>query len=484
MADKEEQIGISHKKADFSEWFTEVIAKTNLADIRYNAKGFIVFRPWSVMSMKQMYRLYEAELEKRGHRPVLFPAVIPEENFKREAEHVEGFAPEVFWIEKVGEGKPLPGKLAMRPTSETAMYRMYSMWIRSWRDLPLKLYQSCQVWRHETKSTRPFIRSREFHWIETHDAFATKKEAEDQVKEDMKITEEVMHKEFGIPFIFFQRPEWDKFAGAVHTYAADTLMPDNKVIQQPSTHLLGQNFSKSFNIKYRDRSEKELLVWQTCYGPAISRIFASVVAMHGDDRGLLFPFNIAPVQVVIIPVSQDKTVEKKCAELKEKLSKDFRVEVDLTDNTPGWKFNQWEMLGVPIRIEMGPREVKAKSATLCRRDTGKKDSVPESRLSESVRKTGEDISKNIKARADRWFSDKIHSARTYSELKAALEKGGFVRTEYCSIDREGEACADRIKDELHAQVRGIRIDKKESPKGKCVVCGKKAGCVVYIAKQY
>ena len=480
---EETELGLKHKKADFSEWFSEVIAKTGLADIRYNAKGFIVFRPWSVMSMKQMYRLYEAELERRGHKPALFPALIPEENFRMEAEHVEGFTPEVFWVESVGNEK-LPEKLAMRPTSETAMYRMYAMWIRSWRDLPFKIYQSCQVWRHDTKSTRPFIRSREFHWIEGHDAFATKEGAERQVKEDMEITEEVMHQEFGIPFISVQRPEWDKFPGAVHTYAADTLMPDGKVLQQPSTHLLGQNFAKVFNVTYEDKSGKEQLVWQTCYGPAISRIFASVIATHGDDRGLIFPFKIAPVQVIIIPVTPDKAVEKRCKELKESLSKDFKVEVDLADNTAGWKFNQWEMLGVPVRLEIGPREVKSKTITICRRDTGKKDSVPESKIIESIQKTGEDVSKTLKKRADDWFKNKFQTSKTLQELKKALEKGGFVRVNYCSIDRDGEACADRIKDETHGQVRGFRIDKKDKPDGKCIVCGKKANCVVYIAKQY
>ncbi|MBI4176503.1 MAG: proline--tRNA ligase, partial [Candidatus Aenigmarchaeota archaeon] len=234
--------GLKHRKADFSEWYSEIIEKAGLADLRYNVKGFLVHRPWSVIAMKEMYRLYEKELEKRGHQPVWFPAVIPKENFEVEKEHVAGFTPEVFWVTEGGDAK-LAQKLALRPTSETAMYRMYSLWIRSWRDLPLKLYQSCQVWRHETKSTRPFIRGREFHWIETHNVFATRDEAERQVREDMEITEAVMHREFGIPSMVFERPEWDKFAGAVYTYAADTLMPDGRAVQQPSTHLLGQNFS-------------------------------------------------------------------------------------------------------------------------------------------------------------------------------------------------------------------------------------------------
>lgn len=368
---KREDIGMKHKKKDFSKWFSEILSKAELADIRYNVKGFLVHKPWSVITMKNMYRFYEDELERTGHEPAWFPALIPESNFKMEAEHVEGFAPELFWITHSGDEK-LTERMALRPTSETAMYVMYAKWIRSWRDLPLKIYQSCQVWRCDTKATRPFIRGREFHWIECHDVFATLKEAEEQVKEDMDTTEKVMHQIYGIPFISIQRPEWDKFPGAVHTYVADTLMPDGKVLQQPSTHLLGQNFSKGFGIKFKDKDEKEKHPWQTCYGPAIWRMFASVVALHGDDTGLRFPYEIAPVQVMIVPITgmgKEKEIKKRCEEIQERLSKEgIRARIDFSDNTPGWKFNQWELKGVPIRIEIGPKELKERKLTLVRRD--------------------------------------------------------------------------------------------------------------------
>ena len=328
------------KEKDFSHWFTEIIKTAELADLRYNVKGFIVFRPWSTMCMKQMYRLFEAALERRGHQPAVFPLLIPESNFLLESEHIEGFAPEVFWVTEHGGGEKFEEKMAIRPTSETAMYKMYSLWVRSYNDLPLKIYQSVSVCRHETKATRPFLRSREFLWIEAHDVFATEKEAFEQVQDDMRTTEEVMHLQFGIPFIYFKRPQWDKFPGAVNTYAADTLMPDGKVIQQPSTHMLGQNFSKPFNIEFEDRDGKKKFAWQTCYGPAISRIFASVIAWHGDNKGLVFPFEIAPVQIVIVPIREheDKKVGKKCMELKEKLQEKYRVELDSTDKRPGEKF--------------------------------------------------------------------------------------------------------------------------------------------------
>lgn len=484
---KEEFVGMTTPKSRFSDWFSEVIAKTELADIRYNVKGFIVFREWSVLAMEAMYDLYEREMQRKGHKPVWFPALIPEGNFKKEAEHVEGFAPEVFWVTETGAGERLTERLAMRPTSETAMYNMYAKWVRSWRDLPLKLYQRGQVWRYETKATRPFIRSREFYWIEGHDVFATLKEAEAQAREDMEISESVVHQEFGVPFLPIKRPDWDKFAGAVYTVAADGLMPDGRIIQQPSTHLLGQNFSKPFNIKFTDRDKKERFAWQTCYGPAISRIIASVIAVHGDDNGLRFPFRIAPVQVIIIPINPkgNKAVRDFCDTVKDRLFESgLRVDVDVSDFTPGWKFNQWEMKGVPIRLEIGPKEAKSRKVTLVRRDTGKEKGVPVKGLLRAVLKEGELLSQNLKRQADTFFKKYIREAKNLSELKKAIASGGFVRCGFCSTGIGGVPCADRVQEEAHGNVRGERTDKKEKPRGKCVICGKPAKHVVYIGKQY
>ena len=479
--------GMTHPKSEFSEWFSEVIAKTQLSDLRYNVKGFLVFREWAVLCMEEMYRALERELQGKGHQPVWFPAVIPEKNFKKESEHVEGFAPEVFWITHAGDEK-LTERLALRPTSETAMYTMYSKWIRSWRDLPLKLYQRCQVWRYETKATRPFIRSREFHWIEAHDVFATKEEAEKQVHEDIDTTEKVMHGQFGIPFIPFKRPEWDKFAGAIYTVAADTLMPDGKVLQQPSTHFLGQNFARPFGISFIDRNEKEQIAWQTCYGPAVSRIMASVIAMHGDDKGLIFPFEIAPVQVMIVPIiksGEEERIHAKCESIRGMLDKEgLRVRVDYSENSAGWKFNHWEMRGVPIRLELGPRDIDRKQAVLVRRDTGEKSPVPEKEIYLAVKEAGSALTHNLVKKADAWFGSMVRSAGTMHELEAELDKGGFVRVEFCSRDSEGRKCAEKIKEMLHAEVRGDRADVHENPKGKCIACGKKANVVVYVGRQY
>ena len=487
MAEKEEIIGMTTPKSNFSEWFSEVIAKAELADMRHNLKGFLVHRPWSVMTMENMYSHYEKEMRKTGHKPVWFPALIPESNFKKEAEHVEGFTPELFWVTHAGD-KKLEERLAMRPTSETAMYSMYSKWIRSWRDLPLKLYQRCQVWRYDTKMTRPFIRGREFHWIEGHDVFATLEEAEKQVHEDMTITENVMHRIFGIPFIFFKRPDWDKFPGAVYTFAADSLMPDGKVLQQPSTHLLGQNFSKPFDIKFVDRDKKDKYGWQTCYGPCVWRMMASVIALHGDDKGLKFPFEIAPLQVIIVPIAyhNNKSVLKYCNEIKDKLIEvNMSAEVDIRDYTPGWKFNDWEMKGVPIRLEVGPRETKEKTVTLVRRDVGEKKKIKEKYFVKEIDKEGKLLSQNLRKHADSFFRKNINEARTMKELGSCLEKGGMTKIAFCSTSIEGVPCAEKIKEQLHGDIRGERADKPEKPKGgKCVVCGKKANYYVYVGKQY
>jgi len=483
------EIGMTTPKSRFSEWYSEIILKAELADLRHNTKGFLVHRPWSVLCMKEMYKLYEAELEKKCHLPVWFPAVIPESNFKKEAEHVKGFAPNVFWVTETGDGTKLPEKLALRPTSETAMYNMYSIWIRSWRDLPMKLYQSCQVWRYETKATRPFIRGREFFWIEAHDVFATEKEARAQVKEDMEITEAIMHREFGIPFISFRRPDWDKFPGAVHTYAADTLMPDGKALQQPSTHLLGQNFSKPFGITFKDESGNDKYGWQTCHGPCIWRMMSSIIAIHGDDKGLRFPFRIAPMQVIIIPI---KGCEKDAESLRKHLAVEgIRVMVDASDSTPGWKFNQWEMKGVPIRIELGPQEVKTGIYTLKTRLHVTSDDKllhPKQKyICESIRTLGSMITKELVRRADdHFYKNQIHDAKDIKSLESQLKKGGFVRVPFCTDMAEGGACADKIKEETHADVRGVRADKEEKPTAgaKCVACGKKADVMVYVARQY
>ena len=480
------------KKSDFSEWYTEITAGAELCDLRYNVKGMVVFRPNAAIAMKGMYRAWERELEAHGHLPALFPALIPESNFTKESEHVQGFVPEVFWVTGAGDAK-FEERLALRPTSETAMYQMYSLWIQGLKDLPLKIYQSCQVWRHETKATRPFIRSREFYWIEAHDAFATRGESEGQVLEDMRMTENVLHRQFGVPFLFFERPEWDKFPGAIHTYAADTLMPDGKVLQLPSTHLLGQNFAKPFDVKYQNGKGEKEFVWQTCYGPAISRGFAAIISVHGDDKGLVLPFALAPVQVAIVPIpgkggeGKGGKVEEKCRELEGKLkAAGFRAKADFSEATPGFKYNHWEMLGVPVRVEVGAREVESGHLTVVRRDVGKREQVVEASLAAWISSAEKELLASLVSKADAWFNGMKRKAASMQELKNGLEAGGFTSVPFCSVGMGGKPCADRIKEELHGNVRGTLHSEKEGPgRGeKCVVCGKPASCIAWVARQY
>ncbi len=472
-------------KSDFSEWYNTITKEARLCDLRYGIKGFVIFMPWAVMTMNRMYAMYEKEVESHGHVPAWFPALIPEHYFYKESEHVEGFVPECFWVTQAG-ANPLDEKYAMRPTSETAMYTMYSLWIHGRSDLPFKLYQRCQVWRYETKATKPFIRSREFHWIEAHNCFATEEDAMEQVREDMQMAENIIHEEFCIPFFFFRRPQWDKFAGAVDTFAADTLMPDRRTLQLPSTHMLGQNFSKAFNIKFMDDDGKEKHVWQTCYGPAISRIYAALIATHGDDNGLVLPFRLAPVQVIIVPIFKEDTKKKVLGHAKEierMLKGDFSVRLDDSEKSPGFKFNDWEMKGVPVRVEIGMRDIENEVVTVVRRDRKEKKQVKPKELKKHIEELAERMRKDLKQNADKWFAGCTSSAETMEELCKEVEKG-FVRVPFCGDRMEAQSCAEAVKDRCHANIRGSLFGSDMKPKGKCIACGKKATIYLYAARQY
>lgn len=481
---EKEEKGISaSKEKEFSEWFTQVIQKTELADIRYNVKGFLVFQPWSVLAMEKMYDHLEKVLQKKGHKPHWFPTLIPESNLKKETSHIKGFTPEVFWVTHAGDNE-LEEKLALRPTSETAFYQMFGLWIRSYKDLPYKTYQRANIFRSDTKATRPFLRSREFHWIETHCAHATENDALKQVKEDMETTQEVLHDIFGVPFIFFERPQWDKFPGASRTFAADALNPDGKLIQQPSTHMISQEFSKAFDVKFADKDGKEKYCYITCYGPAVSRIFASVIIVHGDDKGLKFPWEIAPLQVVIVPINDDPKLLKEAEKLKSEIEKISSVEIDLSERTAGEKFNYWEMKGVPIRIDLGPKDLSNKKLTVFRRDIDKKEVIEKNKVLSYIEKVAKESSKNLIKKADKIFEGKIKDAKNIEEIKKVVENGGIARCNFCSVSKEGVLCAEIIEKNVKAEVRGTRFDEKDKAKGKCAVCEKKANEIVYIARSY
>jgi len=487
--DTSHETGITVKKSeDFSEWYSEILYKADLADIRYNVKGFVVYRPWATITIKKMYRKYEELLEKNGHLPLVMPTVIPEGNFEKEAEHVEGFAPEVFWVSQVGsEGQELNERLALRPTSETALYPMYSYWIRSYRDLPFKRYQSCQVFRYEGKMTRPFFRGREFHWIEAHNVFATQEDAEAQVKEDMEMTYQMLQDEFCIPVIFFERPQWDKFGGAEKTFAADALMGSGKVLQLPSTHLLGQNFSKPFEVTYIDEEGEEKYGYQTCYGPAISRIYGAMIAYLGDDNGLIFPFDLAPVQVVIVPIifkNKEKMVLDKANEIFDSLKDDYIIRLDDSEDSPGEKFYFWEMKGVPFRIEIGPRDIKKEQVVIVRRFDGEKFFVKVEELEEKLEEFTSNYTKELWKKAYLDFEGEIEECYERDAAKEAIANGKIVCCGFCSIDMEGYRCAEKVEKEIGAEIRGKRVDEEKHEFATCIICGKPANCTVYLAKSY
>lgn len=488
---KKEQIPLTgitvSKEADFSGWYTELINKADLADIRYNIKGFVCYRPWATITIKKMYRKYEELLEKNGHLPLIMPSLIPESNFMLEADHVKGFAPEVFWVTEAGQEGRLPERLALRPTSETALYMMYSYWIQSYKDLPFKRYQSCQVWRYEGKMTRPFFRGREFHWIEAHDVFATEAEAKQQVLQDMEMTYQMIQEEFCIPIIFFQRPEWDKFAGAVHTYAADALMGSGKVLQLPSTHLLGQNFSIPFNVKFADKDGQEKFGWITCYGPAISRIYGGMIAYLGDDKGLILPFDLAPVQIVIVPIpfkGKEQIVLDKAKRIYDKFKDKYATKLDDTEEQAGSKFYFWEMKGVPIRIEVGPKDVEKKQAVVVKRHDGQKSFVKDEELEAFIAKIAKTYTKEIKEKKMIDFEQQIEVCYEKDAVKQALDNGKIACCGFCSIDKDGEPCAEIVEKELGGFVRGKRVDKEKHEFESCIICGQLAKCTVYIARSY
>lgn len=473
-------LGLNFKKNEnFGEWYLEVLKKSDIVDERVPIKGFNVLMPegyeiWHIM----MDRL-DSMLKKIGVQNYYFPLLIPERFLKKEAEHFKGFTPETAWVTHAGETK-LDEKLAIRPTSETIMYEMFKLWIRSYQDLPLKVNQYTNIVRWDTKSTKPLIRDREFLWHETHSAHATAEEAESEVDEALKIYRSLITGLLGIDYLEFVRPEWDKFAGADYSVALDAVMPDGKLLQIGTVHYLGQNFSKPLEMVYLDNDGKKKLTYQVCYG-VTTRLLGALIGIHGDDRGLILPPEIAPVQIVIVPIYTKDTREKvleKAGEIFGKLEKSYRVRLDDSDKTPGFKFHHHELKGVPLRIEIGPKDIEKKQVTLVRRDFLEKIPVEEEKLEKQITEAFDSVFLQLKKRSEENL--KITDAKDYDELKSGLNKGGFVRINFCMR----ESCADKIKADTKAEVRGTLFSIEEKVTGKCAVCGEKATAKAYVARAY
>ncbi len=490
---KKDVKGITVKKDDdFSEWYTQVINKAELADIRFGLQGFIVHRPWGFYIIRKIYEALEQEVEKQGHMPFLFPRAVKEKHLTQEAEHA-GFIPEVLWVSEAGT-KKLEERFALPPTGEAQIYPVYSLWFRSHRDLPFKGYQSrISVFRNEM-TTRPFLRGREFLFFETHDVFNTHTEALDQIAKDLKTCDEVIRGKFSIPFFYFKRPAWDKFMGADDTFTPDTVMPDGKRNQLASTHDLGHNFAKAYGIKVANDVGEEDYVYQTCFGPGIWRIMAALIGIHGDDQGLVLPFEMAPVQVVVVPITLAKKPElskkvlKQCESVVKKLSKSYRVRFDDRDYSPGLKFNEWELKGVPLRIEVGPRDVEKKVVTIVSRATGEKKEVAAGKVGSVVKELIKKHASVMEKRAKHYFDSRVRETKRYKELLSIMKKHrGFVKVPWCSVEKDGETCEQKMKDATQgARVCGTLYPKPEKvgKADKCVACGKKAKHIVYVAKSY
>jgi len=481
---KMSEMGITVKKSEnFSEWYTQTVLKSGLADYA-PIKGCMILREHSYAIWEKIQEIFNKQIKEKGHKNVYFPMFIPESFLKKEAEHFEGFVPEVAWI-TVGGNSKLEERLAVRPTSETIMYATYAKWIRSWRDLPLKLNQWCNIVRWETRATKLFLRTREFLWQEGHTAHATKEEAETEVMEILNIYKDLVENYLAIPVLVGKKTENEKFAGALYTTAVEALMPDGKVLQMGTSHNLGQNFAKVFSIKFIGEDEKEHYVWQTSWGVS-TRMIGALVMVHGDDKGLVLPPKITPVQTVIIPIFYKNIAQKlileKAREILNKLVENGVAAVldDRPAYTPGWKFNEWELKGVPIRIEIGPRDIKQKQLTLARRDTFERLAVKEEEIGDVVNKLLEEIQNNLFNRAKKFLEDNITTVKTYDEFKEALKKkGGFIRACWCS----SSTCEEKIKEATGATIRIVPFEK-ETPFSTCICCGKEAKDVVYFGRAY
>lgn len=475
------QEGITTKKSEnFDEWYTEVILKSEIADYS-PVSGCLVYRPSGYAIWENIQSATDAEFKAVGIQNTYFPLFIPERLLRKEQEHVAGFSPEVAWVTSAGDSK-LDERLAVRPTSETIMYEVVSRWIRSWRDLPLRLNQWNSVVRWEFKHPTPFLRSREFLWNEGHTIFATKKEADAERDQILGIYRKVTEECLALPGYLGRKTDQEKFAGAEATYSIEHLLPDGKAIQGPDFHSDGQRFSKAFEIVFVDEKGEKQYAWQNTW--AIStREIGVMLAVHSDDKGAVVPPRLAEVQVVIVPIVNEenkKEILRAAEKARDRLAVSQRVKLDDRDHiTPGRKFNEWELKGVPLRVELGPRDLKSGQAVLVRRDTGEKRAAKLTDLEKEVASELEGIQRNLLARARENLTRSTRQASSLEELRAMLAKGGIIRVHWCGSRK----CEDRLKEETGGKIINIPLDQ-HSAGGKCISCGEKAVAVANFAKSY
>ncbi len=466
-------------KNSFSEWYNEIIEKAEILDVRYPVKGLYVWLPYGFKIRRHVVQIMREVLDATGHEETLFPLLIPEYELAKEGKHIKGFEDEVYWVTHGGR-EELDVKLALRPTSETAMYPMFALWIRSHADFPFKVYQIVNTFRYETKHTRPLIRLREITTFnEAHTCHGSWEEAEAQVKEAIECYSEIFRR-LGIPVIVSRRPEWDKFPGAEYTIAFDTIFPDGRTLQVGTVHNLGQNFSRTFEITFENLKGEQEYAYQTCYGMS-DRVIAALLALHGDDSGLCLMPEIAPVQIVVIPIWKKGMIEEvnKAAEKVAEELKDFRVHIDYRDIRPGRKYYDWEIKGVPLRIEIGVKDIEKEQVVFVRRDTMEKFPVDMKELKERAQEVLKAIGDNLRKRAEEEMKSRIFSAESIEEVRSVVyEKRGVAEVEWCGR----EECGKQIEDKADADILGILLDREA--KGKCIGCGEKAEKIAIMGRSY
>jgi len=553
------------KNSNFSEWYNNIVRVSKIIDDRYSVKGMPVYYPNGYFAIRKILNILEGELEKEGFEPYWFPVLIPYDVFKKESEHIKGFESEVFYVtpsKPIEEEKEI--KYILRPTSETEMYYMFSLWIKSYRDLPMLTYMTNTVYRYETKATKPLIRGRELLWNEAHSVHKNLDDSERMIRKSMEIYSKVFWDRLSIPHTWVKRPDWDKFAGADYTLAADTILPDGRFLQIGTTHLLGRNFSKAFNIIFEDEhpfikidknkfeafnednyryeieivenkikirlyNNKELIksyegniefngeiyednkdlinkiniiiknefnenklvnkkfAWQTSFGMSM-RTLSAVISIHGDNKGLILPFEISNIQIVIIPIyySEDEKnkILKYCENVYNLLKEKYRVRIDKDETkSPGWKFNQYELLGVPFRIAIGKRELEKNTVTISVRqynDKAKDYEVKLENLLNELNRLIIEYDKDLKERARKYFENKILKIDNLKDLENNLDKNVAFKVPFCME----EECAKNIKEKYSFNVGGTDIIPEDAKNKKCIFCNRDAKYYVYVGKGY
>lgn len=479
MANQKKNEAITSRDVDFAQWYTDVCRKAELMDYS-SVKGFIIYRPYGYAIWEMIQNYMDRRFKETGHENVYMPMLIPQSLLQKEADHVEGFAPECAVVTRGGLNE-LEENLIIRPTSETLFCEHYAKIVNSYRDLPKKYNQWCSVVRWE-KTTRPFLRGSEFLWQEGHTIHATEQEAREETLQMLKIYEETAKNLLAIPMLTGKKTDKEKFAGAEETYTIEALMHDGKALQSGTSHYFGQGFAKAFNMKFLDKDGKQKYVYQTSWGVS-TRLLGAIIMVHGDDNGLVLPPYVAPTQVMIIPIQQNKPgVLKKADEIAQTLaSQGIRVKVDTSDKSPGWKFSEQEMRGIPLRIEIGPKDIEANHCVIAKRNDGAKKMVDlDADLGQIVNDLLKTIHQEMLEKAKAHEEANTHEVKTYEEFKDVIEnKGGYVKAMWCG----DEACEVKIKEDTNATSRCMK-DQLKAHSDTCVCCGKKAKHIVYFAKAY